>query len=476
MNPVLFLLLTLYFLVPQQVPAKHEGLSPEIEQLAALARSTPPEFAAATLIRIAQSGKVTDRSLQRKLLQDAFELAGAARYPFRLKYLGAVTDTREYSMSRALGPGFARLSLRVAAVKAMAAADRDEARRLFASTSIGELPSHPCQAALVEDVAEYYQLAGELARSERKPGRFLLDRIEAAASPLEMTAMIEAVLAVGLEKQDLTEVAGALTAALLRIQGDDRSFSAGLYDQLRSFDRLLQECRRKEVAAHGLLSAMRAYLARQFTAQRCSDTPRLTEGQMPAAQSLKAFDENLRAAGIPPLSDRERLPLKIEGSIGVHAYWEAPKTQPLLTGIRALRFDAGERRSLEQRQTPDWQQKLEEYLTKLEGWSENDEPSLADYLNQRATLNWILLDLAPPGPARAIVLASLFNFLERFAAQDETGLEWYVHASTAGRAENAGDRQAILEAYRNSRNPVLVLYAETERLLGPPTVPPRSRN
>jgi hypothetical protein len=477
MNPVLFLLLTLYFLAPQQAPAKQAGLPPEIEQLTALAQSTPTEFAAATLIRIAQSGKVADRNLLKKLLEEAFELAGSARYPFRLKHLEyAHTDTWEDSRYNALNIGLTRMSLQVAVVKAMSAVDAAEARRLFAQIHIRELPPHRCEDALVEDVAEFYELPRTLA-SEGKPGRLLLDHVETMSSPRQIPGMVEAVLAAPLAKKDLIELVDALTVALIRIQADDRTFSAGLYDQLRSLDRLIQECRRKEVGTTGLLNAVRTYLAGHFSARRCADNLRLTEGESVEARYLKRLDDSFREAGIPPISETERVPLKIEGRAQIHDYWESPKTKPLLMGIRALRFDAGERLSLERRQSPDWQQALEVYLTKLEGWTESDEPSLANYLNQRCILYGGLLDLAPPGPARATVLASFLGFLERFAVQDETGLEWYVHAQRTVRlSARPADRRMILDAYRNSRNPVLVLYAETERLLGSATAPLQSRD
>ena len=44
----------------------------------------PPELAADILIRIATSGRVTDKTWKIEMLEDAFQLAGHATYPIRL--------------------------------------------------------------------------------------------------------------------------------------------------------------------------------------------------------------------------------------------------------------------------------------------------------------------------------------------------------------------------------------------------------
>ena len=48
----------------------------------------PPELAADILIRIATSGRVTDKTWKIEMLEDAFQLAGHATYPIRI--VGAV--------------------------------------------------------------------------------------------------------------------------------------------------------------------------------------------------------------------------------------------------------------------------------------------------------------------------------------------------------------------------------------------------
>src|SRR5258708_14433586 len=69
--------------------------------LADSARAAPPELAADALIRIAAAPKLL-APLRIELLDEAFQIAGAATFPIRLNNTGLHTDTREWAVTEAL--------------------------------------------------------------------------------------------------------------------------------------------------------------------------------------------------------------------------------------------------------------------------------------------------------------------------------------------------------------------------------------
>ena len=64
----------------------------ELQSLVDRVPLAPPELAADILIRIATSGRVTDRTWKREMLEGAFRLAAHATFP--MKIVGAVPQAR----------------------------------------------------------------------------------------------------------------------------------------------------------------------------------------------------------------------------------------------------------------------------------------------------------------------------------------------------------------------------------------------
>src|ERR1700694_3421407 len=94
-----------------------------------LAQATPPEFAADTMLRVAESGKIEDRDAVRDLMEQAFRMAAAATFRVRMRGLpGTTTDTRSGILSQAYDLKLDALSLQSRAVRDMLAIDKPKAR------------------------------------------------------------------------------------------------------------------------------------------------------------------------------------------------------------------------------------------------------------------------------------------------------------------------------------------------------------
>ncbi len=125
---------------------KRPRLPTEIEALIEDARIAPGEFAADALLRIVESGRVTDRDWRRDLSEEAFRLAANAQQQMRRTYLaGSNVDTRTGYLSMAFDLKLDALSLRCRAVRAMLGVDKQKARELFSEIPKPEPPPVTCQ-------------------------------------------------------------------------------------------------------------------------------------------------------------------------------------------------------------------------------------------------------------------------------------------------------------------------------------------
>ncbi len=117
----------------------------ELESIVGMAAGIPAEFGADVLIRLAQSNKITQRSLKIKLLTRAFYLAESAQQPVRRAALaGTLVDTRSGYLDRAFDLALDTLSLQSRTVGAMVPLDPQNARKLFSEM----ISSSSCASAL----------------------------------------------------------------------------------------------------------------------------------------------------------------------------------------------------------------------------------------------------------------------------------------------------------------------------------------
>jgi hypothetical protein len=160
-----------------------------------LAQSAPPEFAADALLRVVESGKIADRNLRRDLAEQAFRLAGSARFPLRMRGVpGSTVDTRSGYLGKAYDLKLDALSLENRAVHDLLAIDAAKARELFQDIPRPTLAPLTCDDALFYDVADFYQTLGVIAnttftqkeRDKEEHVSFLLDYLGQATSPVQL--------------------------------------------------------------------------------------------------------------------------------------------------------------------------------------------------------------------------------------------------------------------------------------------------
>jgi len=194
-------------LIPALLLAELPKLPEPYQSIADLANAAPAEFAADALLRMVESCKISDKDAKRELTAHAFQLAGSAKFRFRMRGLpGSMVDTRSGYLSKAYDLKLDALSLQSRAVHDMLTIDAGKARELFLEIVKPSLPPLTCDDPLVYDVADFYQTLGAVINAafspqERKKEEhvnLLLDYIAQTTSPAQLGPLARAIKTINL--------------------------------------------------------------------------------------------------------------------------------------------------------------------------------------------------------------------------------------------------------------------------------------
>ncbi len=470
----------LLLVVPAAAQRKPAARPVELEALVVDARAVPAEYAADVLLRLVESGKVTERAWQRALLEEAFRTAGGAQNAIKRRIAPGLTYayTREDYEARAYQLNLDTMSLRLRAVNALLKVDKRKARELFT-----ELPTKPalaplsCDDALVYDVSDFYETLTKIAREtfsaeERARGedvQFVLPYFADAQTYAQIWPLARVALAFDDSAARFGPIMHAYSVALGKLEADDRSFASGPDLNLFQIADLSAACARANVAPDELLAAYRAYLVRHLRARRCADTATGARQASALRSTLDYLNHELHEADpgaetLTPVRADEIKPAALAGAAKLTPYFTTPTTQSLFTTAQESRFGlADEPQTEAARRDPKRAQKLSDWLNAMSDWRGQGEASEADYFIQKCVLYQLLLEVWPTeGPARDALLQEYVAFLRQPARQQEARAGWLLHVQNllnSRRYAAASERARLFAALNNSGEPVLRLYA-----------------
>jgi hypothetical protein len=428
----------------------------ELQALADQARALPPEFSADVLLKLAASPLANDPKWKRGLIEDAFLGAAHAQSPYRMR-----GDTRVAAGDVSSGH-LEALMLQTRAVEAMLALDPQRALTMLQDVPKPDLPKLSCQHALTPDVSAYYQTAsalfsGAFTAVQRRKGddiQFLRQLVAATESPSQVVPALKLVDQVELSPQNRTELIALFAVALDRLNGGDREFSAS--------ESLLVTAAVPEVHETFFLPALRAYIVRHVSGPRCSD--QIAAGQSP--ESVTEFNKLISridpsGTQFHPIGAKEAEPLKDDGTYSQTEMGQSPHAQQMLRTVLALGHAV--------RSSKEWTAQYYEALKLIESWQPEEEASEEDYSFMCAVYYANLLDVVVDGPVHQNALSSALHFLEQqYGSLENRGL-WFQEFRqlfSSFRLSSANPDQAwLLDQLVHSRNSVISVYAQIEKLL-----------
>jgi hypothetical protein len=410
--------------------------------LVELAHATPPEFAADAMLRLVESGKIADRDARRDLIEQAFALSRAGRFPVRMRGVpGTTVDTRSGFLSQAYDLKLDALSLESRAVQDMLRIDPAQARKLIQEIPPPALAPLTCDDALFYDVADFYQAVGAIAnkaftdkeRAKEEHVNFLLDYIGQATSAAQYLPLAQMIQGAGVTTEQREILWTKFSGMLQSVPSDGRSLSA------LSFS-----------TAQGQAGEIQALIRKSVKTSGCPD-------------------DAARAGGVP-INLLPTVPAKSVTTPKIEHYWQSAEAKRLLEdGVRLRSTADGKLLTDADRATSEWQQRLADYMSALAAWGPAAEKFETDYYNEKCLVYIALVELIPPGPQRDKTLDSFVDFVSGSSLQQQSPVEWFLQANAMLerlRPLNNGGPDKVLEAFERSGNPVLILETTIEKTLG----------
>lgn len=413
-----FLLLVVCGLAAAQ---ERPRLSPEVEHVLGLARAAQPEFAADALLRVVEAGLIADEKTRKELLEDAFTLAGSASQ--KLKKMPLVRSSAPGSVAFRLeaanrkGLSLDTQSLQIRAIRLSGD------KRLFERALRWRIPPISCEEPFVWDVAEFYQMTGELF-----PARVgdLFDRMQ---SPVEYGPAME-LLAKQETKEGLTPLLDRFLAAVERVQGDDRSFTATEAAVPRMLERLASQAERLGLEPGRVLKVLPGYLERHMTGVRCHDTA----AQAAATEaSLLWYYNNQMRRSLPPIDSERLRPSRLEGPMAPVVELEPVEFKRLRGLVADKAFDEG-----------------------LAGWKDSPGMAESELLYWKCRL--LQESLEEGGTNREERLRTYGELLANSKLQESSAGEWLAEV------EEGLKHPEIRAQLESSANPALSVYARLRAL------------
>jgi hypothetical protein len=420
-------------LVPVLFSAEPPKLPEPFRSIADLAGAAPPEFAADALLRMAESGRLADKSARRQLIEQAFQLAASAKLPVRMQGLpGTTTDTASGSLSQAYGLKLDVVSLDSRAVIAMLLLDQTKGRELFAQIVKLSLAPLTCDDALAYEPSEYYGALTAVVnegftlkeKAKEEHVNVLLDALAQVTSPSQLTPLASAIQGAGVTPAQRQMLWIRLTGLLENMQPDNRSFAASL------------------------------------TGLSGWDTP----GLEPALEKYRQKNHGCETDGAPQSSNQEAS--KKPSTPKLDRYWQSANARQLLEAGKKLRFASSDQLySDADRATTQWQRQLADYLNLIADWTQDQQESDADFYHEKCLVYISLLDLVPPGSQSDKILADFVDFISNSALYQQSPAEWFVepHTLLDRSATNNARHLKVLDAFQLSGNPVLALEVALEK-------------
>ena len=445
----------------------------ELDYLASLARSAPPEVAADIQLTLASSNGI-DRDRSIALIEEAFRIASQVREPHKQRSSDLQVDTRSGFKERAFDLQLDRTSLQSKAVIKMISLDRVRARNMFEEISLGPIKTLTCGDTLIDHFDPYYRTMATVANEcftekEKKaslPEQFVANRIRNIKSISQITPAEKAIIGLKTSSNGFFLLAQLITQALNRVSDDPRSFAFMIKREsfVSTTNGLISKLKRNNVQTTDFIAATRSLLIRNFSGEVCGDADWIRNGNVNIPRTLESLNSILPN----PITVDDIRPARVSSCADNVIYWSTPKAKSLMEAARALRFGDGTSELSEQeRISPDWHQKLVEFLDLLENWDSHSEPSEDDYFQQRSHMYNVLVELCPDDALRDVVFRRYAIYLKETSERYKGRMEWIFALKDYLRVLDSKSeitRKASLDPWLTSPDTSLQLYAKLATL------------
>ena len=433
------------------------------------AESLPPEFAADIVLQVVENDASLTASQKIKALKNAFDEAAQSQDDVLHRPWGtSVEETSEGLHALALSVGrLDRISQQSRAVQDIAGIDPKLARIRLGTITLPRFDPPPCHATWLYFPDAYYEavarviVAGfspdEISSGQR--GEFLRSVVTRVVSHSQLPPVTRLITATDLSAAELANVISSFTYVLDGLRGDAHSFYATATGP--SVDELVALAARLDkqgIGALSLTTSFRRYLVTNFKTAPCTPFKPPNSGKLPPAvqEFNDKFSTRLKAAGSTAITAEEiRNEAKDNSPIESEPpRWSSKEYSDLLFSLQGLPDM--------RRETPSIEAKYQEYLLRLNGWSNQTEPEI-EFLHQKSGLYTGVIERLGPSALRTNVLMDFVKFLEQNSYQQVSKVDWFLYTRRLiDVSTQPAERSDVINALTSSGDPVLNLYGRLE--------------
>jgi len=449
----------------------------QIRSLLEDSHALPPEFTSDVILQLIENGLVRDDRLKIKLLNDAFEKAALAQddYPERPWGINVEETPHGLHAIASIVTGLNRLSLQTRAVRQVFSMDPQRARKLLDSIPPPRILPLPCNESWFYWLEPYYstltislekgfslrEIAGGLRSG------YVASMIGKTKSHPELVSTVQLLVAGSFTDQELHELVPAFVSSIRNLDGDPQTFAIAMSDDrlFEGVNKLISLLEKRGIDSRSVVQAMRDYLVRDFNEPSCSElgTSKGSGSILPDAiiRFNNGFSAQLTRANLGLIEAGE---LNYEARSHVEdstpPRWNSKTYSALLRTLQALSP------SSDPSDTPKapaalnvFLTKAQDLLTKLDAWSETNEPEI-EFFHQKAMLLGGLAERTEGTSLHKQVLDRFIMFLQEYPPDQVGAVDWYFYMKKLLHADvKLNDAKDDLAAFLDSSEPVLTVYA-----------------
>jgi len=433
------------------------------------AESLPPEFAADIVLQVVENSASLTTPQKIRALKNAFDEAAQAQDDvLRRPWGSGVEETSEGLHALALSVGrLDRISQQSAAVQDIVEIDPKLARVKLGMIALPRFDPPPCYATWLYFPDAYYEAVARVMTAGFSPeeissgqrGEFLRSVVSRVVSHSQLPPVTRLITASNLSGTELASVISSYIYVLDGLRGDAHSFYAWASRQsVDEFAALVARVDKQGIVALPLITSFRRYLVANFKATPCTPFKPSDSGKLPftVQEFNDKFSTRLKAAGLTAVTGEE---IKNEAtdtsSIESEPHrWSSKEYSDLLFSLQGLPDMP--------RETPSIEAKYQEYLLRLNGWSNQSEPEI-EFFHQKSLLYSGVLERLGPSALRTSVLMDFVKFLEQNSYQQVSKVDWFIYSRRLfDVSTQPAERADVINALISSGDPVLNLYGRLE--------------
>jgi hypothetical protein len=432
------------------------------------AESLPPEFAADIVLQVVETDASLSASQKIKALKNAFDEAAQSQDEvLRRPWGSGVEETSEGLHALALSVArLDRISQQSAAVQDMAEIDPKLARVKLGMIALPRFDPPPCYATWLYFPDAYYEAVARVITafspkeiSSGQRGEFLRSVVSRVVSQSQLPPVTRLITASDLSGTELANVMSSYIYVLDGLRGDAHSFYWMASGQsVDEFAALVARLDKQGIVALPLITSFRRYLVANFKGPPCTPFKAPDSGKLPTAvqEFNDKFSTRLKAAGSTVITDEE---IKNESkdtspTESEPPRWDSKEYSDLLLSLQKLPDMPREKPSIEAN--------YQEYLLRLNGWSNQSEPE-TEFFHQKSLLYFGVIERLGPSALRTNVLTDFVKFLEQNSYQQVSKVDWFLYTRRLiDVSTQPAERSEVINALISSGDPVLNLYGRLE--------------